>query len=115
MSSITSKQLNTFISFMKWEYEFKGFIGNIVEEQVFHLIQEIKDKEVIFRFLLVVCYITNMNELIIPYSKGVTKLLGVTSLDEVKDYLEKEMVETIHSTEPSLETVFMELTGRSFE
>lgn len=87
MSSITSKQLNTFISFMKWEYEFKGFIGNIVEEQVFHLIQEIKDKEVIFRFLLVVCYITNMNELIIPYSKGVTKLLGVTSLDEVKDYL----------------------------
>lgn len=33
----------------------------------------------------------------------------------IKDYLEKEKLETIHSTEPSLETVFMELTGRRFE
>ena len=35
--------------------------------------------------------------------------------DQIREYLEEEMVETIHSTEPSLETVFMELTGRSFE
>ena len=35
--------------------------------------------------------------------------------EQVKGYLEDEMIETIHSTEPSLETVFMELTGRSFE
>ncbi|MDE6184563.1 MAG: ABC transporter ATP-binding protein, partial [Lachnospiraceae bacterium] len=35
--------------------------------------------------------------------------------DRIKEYLEEEAVETIHSTEPSLETVFMELTGRSFE
>ena len=35
--------------------------------------------------------------------------------DQIRGYLEEEMVETIHSTEPSLETVFMELTGRSFE
>ena len=35
--------------------------------------------------------------------------------DQIREYLEGEMVETIHSTEPSLETVFMELTGRSFE
>ncbi|MBD5462603.1 MAG: ABC transporter ATP-binding protein [Lachnospiraceae bacterium] len=34
--------------------------------------------------------------------------------DQIREYLEGEMVETIHSTEPSLETVFMELTGRSF-
>ncbi|MDE7446427.1 MAG: ABC transporter ATP-binding protein [Lachnospiraceae bacterium] len=34
--------------------------------------------------------------------------------DQIREYLEEEMVETIHSTEPSLETVFMELTGRSF-
>lgn len=40
---------------------------------------------------------------------------GKFSADEVKEYLAKEMVETIHSTEPSLETVFMELTGRRFE
>ena len=30
-------------------------------------------------------------------------------------YWEQEEVETIHSTEPNLETVFMELTGRKFE
>ncbi len=35
--------------------------------------------------------------------------------DTVRDYLASEMVETIHSTEPSLETVFMELTGRRLE
>ena len=35
--------------------------------------------------------------------------------DRIKEYLEEEAVETIHSTEPSLETVFIELTGRSFE
>lgn len=33
----------------------------------------------------------------------------------VENYLEREMIETIHSTEPNLETVFMELTGRRFE
>lgn len=33
----------------------------------------------------------------------------------VENYLEHEMIETIHSTEPNLETVFMELTGRGFE
>ncbi|MEY8265230.1 ABC transporter ATP-binding protein [Lachnospiraceae bacterium 64-25] len=38
-----------------------------------------------------------------------------TAADKMKKYLEEEAVETIHSTEPSLETVFMELTGRSFE
>lgn len=40
---------------------------------------------------------------------------GHLAADEVKEYLIKEMLETIHSTEPSLETVFMELTGRGFE
>ncbi len=30
----------------------------------------------------------------------------------IRQYLESGMVETIHSTEPSLETVFMELTGK---
>lgn len=38
-----------------------------------------------------------------------------TAAGQIREYLEGEMVETIHSTEPSLETVFMELTGRSFE
>lgn len=35
--------------------------------------------------------------------------------ETIREYLEREMLETIHSTEPSLETVFMELTGRRFE
>lgn len=34
------------------------------------------------------------------------------SAKEISKYLEDGMVETIHSTEPDLETVFMELTGR---
>lgn len=34
---------------------------------------------------------------------------------EIYDYLQKGLVETIHSTEPNLENVFVELTGRGFE
>lgn len=33
----------------------------------------------------------------------------------VEKYFEQEEVETIHSTEPNLETVFMELTGKVFD
>ena len=36
-------------------------------------------------------------------------------VDKLKRYFENDMVETIHSTEPNLETIFMELTGRKFE
>lgn len=36
-------------------------------------------------------------------------------VEKLSKYLENEAVETIHSTEPDLETVFMELTGRRFE
>lgn len=36
-------------------------------------------------------------------------------LDELVQYLKNEELETIHSTEPNLETVFMELTGRRFD
>lgn len=35
--------------------------------------------------------------------------------EKIKGYLECDAVETIHSTEPNLETIFMELTGRKFE
>lgn len=34
---------------------------------------------------------------------------------QIENYFEKEELETIHSTEPNLETVFMELTGKAFE
>ncbi len=33
----------------------------------------------------------------------------------IKEYLKQGMVETIHSTEPNLETVFLELTGRKLD
>ena len=33
----------------------------------------------------------------------------------LQKYMAEEKLETIHSTEPNLETVFMELTGRKFE
>lgn len=35
--------------------------------------------------------------------------------EKVQNYLAQELLETIHSTEPDLETVFMELTGSKFE
>lgn len=36
-----------------------------------------------------------------------------SAAESVREYLEQGMIETIHSTEPDLESVFMELTGRS--
>lgn len=37
-----------------------------------------------------------------------------SAAETVKHYLEQDMIETIHSTEPDLESVFMELTGKTF-
>lgn len=37
------------------------------------------------------------------------------SADVLTQYWEQEAIETIHSTEPNLETVFMELTGRKLD
>lgn len=37
---------------------------------------------------------------------------GSQSAETVNDLLKRNMIETIHSTEPNLETVFIELTGR---
>lgn len=38
-----------------------------------------------------------------------------TSALQIKEYLEKEFIQTIHSTEPTLETVFLELTGKGLD
>ncbi len=35
--------------------------------------------------------------------------------DAIKAYIDRDELETIHSTEPNLETIFMELTGRVFD
>lgn len=37
------------------------------------------------------------------------------SAPRIKEYLEKESIEAIHSTEPTLENVFLELTGRRLD
>lgn len=40
---------------------------------------------------------------------------GKNSAEEIKRYLEAEMIESMHSTEPNLESVFMELTGKTLD
>lgn len=37
------------------------------------------------------------------------------SAEQMKNYLLQDAIETIHTTEPNLETIFMELTGRVFD
>ena len=48
---------------------------------------------------------------------GSDVILGHSAEDmkNVKQYLENNAIETIHSSEPNLETVFIELTGRKLE
>ncbi len=44
--------------------------------------------------------------------KALTMENGRASALPLKAYLEKDLIESIHSTEPTLETVFVELTGK---
>lgn len=59
----------------------------------------------------------HLNKLHITLKDGKEIMLenNSTSAFAVKDYLEKNMIDTIHSTEPTLETAFIELTGRGLE
>ena len=59
----------------------------------------------------------HLNKLHITLKDGKEIMLenNSTSALEVKDYLENNMIEAIHSTEPTLETAFIELTGRGLE
>ena len=59
----------------------------------------------------------HLNKLHITLKDGKEIMLenNSTSALAVKDYLEKNMIEAIHSTEPTLETAFIELTGRGLE
>lgn len=59
----------------------------------------------------------HQNKLLIRLHNGTNLELANdhTSADAVRDYLEAEELETIHTSEPNLETVFMELTGRGLE
>lgn len=59
----------------------------------------------------------HQNKLLIRLHNGTNLELANdhTSADAVRNYLEAEELETIHTSEPNLETVFMELTGRGLE
>ena len=59
----------------------------------------------------------HLNQLRITLKSGETVLLenGRAAAGAVKEYLENDRIEAIHSTEPTLETVFIELTGKGLE
>lgn len=97
--TLSYEQLKSFFSFMKWDYEFKGFVGNTLEEQIFHLTQELKEKEDIFRFLFVVCFAKARNELIIPKTKGIRRIIQSSSIDEVRNCISYLVRKTNHCNE----------------
>jgi ABC-2 type transport system ATP-binding protein len=57
------------------------------------------------------------NNVTIQLNNGDIKTLpnNVKAADTIGDYFRNGMIKTIHSSEPNLETVFIELTGRKFE
>lgn len=59
----------------------------------------------------------HQKQLLLHLYDGRDVILGHSAEDmmTVKQYLEKNEIETIHSSEPNLETVFIELTGRKLE
>ncbi len=59
----------------------------------------------------------HLNKLQIRLQDGSMKELpnGDASAEQIKDYLSKNLIVSIHSTEPNLEKIFIELTGRGFE
>lgn len=59
----------------------------------------------------------HLNRLRVTLRDGKTVTLenGPSSASRIKEYLENDRMEAIHSTEPTLETVFIELTGKGLE
>lgn len=59
----------------------------------------------------------HLNQLQVTLKDGEVIALenGSSSALRVKEYLENNMIEAIHSTEPTLETVFIELTGKGLD
>ena len=59
----------------------------------------------------------HLNRLRVTLRDGRTLTLenGRASASRIREYLENDAIEAIHSTEPTLETVFIELTGRGLD
>lgn len=128
--SLTEKEIQMFFEYLNIKYSFQGFSGNSIEEKIYNLISSIKDKpieeqELILKFLLVVVYVKEKEELILPYIKGIRRILSATSLEEIGpiiSYLEKKTnrLNTKHDTRLNsiipnilnlLSSFFLEITG----
>lgn len=57
----------------------------------------------------------NMIQILLKNGENYELRNDASSADRIRDYFLENMVESIHSTEPNLETVFMEITGRGLE
>ncbi|MDE7247735.1 MAG: ABC transporter ATP-binding protein, partial [Lachnospiraceae bacterium] len=59
----------------------------------------------------------HLNKLQVTLKGGETIMVenDSTSALRIKEYLEKELIQAIHSTEPTLESVFLELTGKGLD
>lgn len=76
--------------------------GNIIEQG--------KPKDICRKY-------NHLNKLQVSLKGGETIVLenSPASALPIKEYLEKELIEAIHSTEPTLESVFLERTGRGLD
>lgn len=59
----------------------------------------------------------HLNKLRVTLKDGSVSLMenSGASAPQIKEYLEREQIASIHSTEPTLETVFIELTGKGLD
>lgn len=59
----------------------------------------------------------HLNKLRVALKDGSVRLMenSGASAPQIKEYLEREQIASIHSTEPTLETVFIELTGKGLD
>lgn len=59
----------------------------------------------------------HLNKLRVTLKDGNTRLMenNGASAPQIKEYLERELIASIHSTEPTLEAVFIELTGKGLD
>ena len=89
--------VNSYFKYRKIKYQFDGFVGNLLEEKIYNLIQSIQEKEgkeIIIKYLLVVAYIEENKEIILPISKEISKLLTSNSIAEVRKSISNLVRET---------------------
>lgn len=122
------KEIQMLFEYLEISYEFNGFIGKRVEEKVFYILQDlrnIENKRLIIKVLLVMVYIEEKGEILLPYPKGISSLLMASTIEDVKRilaYLEKKTQKLnrthdvrLNSKIPSILKIlapyFLEITG----